>query len=143
MSLIGNIKTLFEDKEKTSPVFPITKVKAISDDNGVGLNVLLDAKVDKTELDSKADKTELDNKQEKHKPLSISLLALNWSDMMQTVSVDGVTEDNSIIPVPAPENYTAYCEAGIYCSAQANRTLTFICSEVPAADLIVNVLIFD
>ncbi|MEE1033752.1 MAG: hypothetical protein U0L06_04200 [Agathobacter sp.] len=112
-------------------------------EDGSRLNVLLDTKADKSELDNKADKTELDALQEKHKPLSVSLLALNWSDMMQTVSVDGVTEDNSIIPVPAPESHTAYCEAGVYCSAQANGTLTFICSEVPAADLIVNVLIFD
>ena len=41
MSLIGNIQTLFSDKAKTTPVFPRTKVKAVSDDNGVGLNALL------------------------------------------------------------------------------------------------------
>jgi hypothetical protein len=46
MSLIGNIKTLFEDKAKTSPVFPITKIKAVSDDNGVGLGALLEEKSD-------------------------------------------------------------------------------------------------
>ena len=46
MSLIGNIKTFFEDKVKTSPVFPITKIKAVSDDNGVGLDVLLEEKSD-------------------------------------------------------------------------------------------------
>lgn len=42
MSLIGKIVTLFSDKEKTAPVFPRTKVSAVSDDDGVGLNVLLD-----------------------------------------------------------------------------------------------------
>lgn len=42
MSLIGKIQTLFSDKEKTIPVFPRTKVKAVSDDNGVGLNAILD-----------------------------------------------------------------------------------------------------
>lgn len=42
MSLIGKIVTLFSDKEKTAPVFPRTKVNAVSDDDGVGLNVLLD-----------------------------------------------------------------------------------------------------
>lgn len=125
MAITGKIKSLFEDKEMTVSVFPRTKVKAISDDNNIGLNVLLD------------------NKQEKHKPLSVSLLASNWSDMTQTVSVDGVTEDNSIIPVPAPENHTVYCEAGIYCSAQANETLTFTCAETPSVDLTVNILILD
>ena len=41
MSLIGKIQTLFSDKDKTKPVFPRTKVKAISDENGVGLDVIL------------------------------------------------------------------------------------------------------
>lgn len=44
MSLTGKITNLFADKEKTSPIFPRTKVKAISDDDGIGLNVLLDEK---------------------------------------------------------------------------------------------------
>ena len=42
MSLMGKIQTLFSDEEKTSPVFPRTKVSAVSDDNGVGLDALLD-----------------------------------------------------------------------------------------------------
>lgn len=42
MSLTGEIQSLFKDKEQTQAVFPVTKTKAVSDDNGVGLNVLLD-----------------------------------------------------------------------------------------------------
>lgn len=42
MSLIGKIKTLFSDKEKTQPIFPRTKIKAVSDDNGVRLDVVLE-----------------------------------------------------------------------------------------------------
>ena len=125
MSITGKIKTLFADSAKTEALFPRTKTSAVSDDNNIGLNVLLN------------------NKQEKHKPLAIILPASGWSNMMQTVSVNGVTEDNSIIPVPAPENHTVYCEAGVYCSAQSNGTLTFICSETPEVALTVNVLIFD
>lgn len=121
----GNIKNLFTDYAKTKILFPRTTINAVSDNNGVGLNVLLD------------------NKQEKHKPLSLSLLASNWSNMTQTASVDGVTQDNSIIPVPAPENHTAYCEFGVYCSAQANGKLTFVCAETPTVDLTVNVLILN
>ena len=48
MSLIGKIQTLFSDKEKTTPVFPRTKVSAVSDENGVGLDALLDATMQKT-----------------------------------------------------------------------------------------------
>lgn len=42
MSLTGYIKNLFVDKEKTIPLFPKTKVRAVSDDDGVGLNVILE-----------------------------------------------------------------------------------------------------
>lgn len=42
MSSVGKIKTLFSDKENTEALFPRTKVKAVSDDDGVGLNVILD-----------------------------------------------------------------------------------------------------
>ena len=37
----GKIKTLFSDIEKTEALFPRTKTKAISDDDGVGLEALL------------------------------------------------------------------------------------------------------
>lgn len=38
----GKIKTLYSDKEKTEALFPRTKTNAISDENGVGLDALLD-----------------------------------------------------------------------------------------------------
>ena len=44
---MGTIKTLFSDINKTEALFPRTKVSAISDDNGTGLNVLLNNKADK------------------------------------------------------------------------------------------------
>jgi hypothetical protein len=45
MPITGEIQGLYRDREQTQPVFPLTKVKAISDDDGVGLNVLLDEMV--------------------------------------------------------------------------------------------------
>jgi len=42
MSITGKIKTFFADKEKTEAIFPRTKVSAISDDNGRGLDAILD-----------------------------------------------------------------------------------------------------
>ena len=44
MSIIGKIQGLFSDREKTQPIFPITKTKAVSDDNGVSLDALLEGK---------------------------------------------------------------------------------------------------
>lgn len=41
MATQGKVLTLFEDKEKTKGIFPRTKVSAISDDNNIGLDVLL------------------------------------------------------------------------------------------------------
>lgn len=38
----GNIKTLYADREQTSAVFPRTKIQAISDKNGRGLEAFLD-----------------------------------------------------------------------------------------------------
>lgn len=45
MPITGEIQGLYRDREQTQPVFPLTKVKAVSDDDGVGLNVLLDEMV--------------------------------------------------------------------------------------------------
>lgn len=42
MPITGEIQSLYKDKDKTKLIFPTTKVKAISDDDGVGLNVLLE-----------------------------------------------------------------------------------------------------
>ena len=41
MGIKGKIKTLFSDVNKEKAIFPRTKVKAVSDENGVGLDVLL------------------------------------------------------------------------------------------------------
>ena len=42
MALTGKIRSLFLDKEKTQAIFPLTSTKAVSDDNGVSLDAILD-----------------------------------------------------------------------------------------------------
>lgn len=59
----------------------------------------------------------------------------------QTISVPGVTATNTVLVAPAPASLTAYGEAAVYCSAQADGTLTFICEDVPEVELTVNVII--
>lgn len=125
MSITGKIKTLFSDFGKTEAIFPKTKVNAVSDDNGVGLNVLLDAK------------------QEKAKSASVSLAPGSWSSNKQTVNVSGITANNIVIVTPAPASVSAYGEAGVYCSAQAAGKLTFTCTDVPTATLNVNIIILN
>ena len=74
---------------------------------------------------------------------SVSLLASNWSNLSQTVSVSGVTASNTVFTTSSPANHEAYGESGVYCSSQANGTLTFKCEDVPKVELIVNVLILN
>lgn len=125
MSLTGKIMDFFVDKAMTIPAFPRTKVKAVSDDNNVGLNVLLD------------------NKQDKLVAKTISLLATEWNNMTQSVSVSNVTEDSIVIINPTSQSYSSYCDAGVRCSAQSSQTLTFVCNRVPTSELSVSVLIFN
>lgn len=72
-----------------------------------------------------------------------TLMVANWNGLSQTVSVSNITASNTIIITPAPASHATYCEAGVYCSAQANGTLTFTCTETPTVDLTVNVLILN
>lgn len=71
------------------------------------------------------------------------LSASGWSSLKQTVSVEGVTADNTVIVTPAPASYTACLEAGVYCSGQGAGTLTFTCSTAPSASVTCNILILE
>ena len=81
--------------------------------------------------------------QAQHSAVAVTLPASGWESNQQTVSVSGVTADNTIIVSPTPDNRAAYGEAGAYCSAQASGTLTFDCDNTPSEDLTVNVTILD
>ena len=59
----------------------------------------------------------------------------------QTVTVAGMTPAKDIIVAAAPEHDTAYKEAGVKCSAQDYDELTFAATDVPAADLVANILV--
>lgn len=82
-------------------------------------------------------------KQPKHRTASVILTASGWEDGSQSVSCDGVTAGNALIVASLPENYEAYSRAGVYCAAQAEGSLTFLCKSVPAADLTANIMILD
>lgn len=118
----------YEDKY----FYPLTTADQIITDNDTRLNVALNNL-----------NTSIGAKQEKHKLISVYLSSSNWSNMEQTVSASGVTANNTIILSSAPANHVAYGEAGIYCSAQGENTLTFTCSETPSTNLTVNVLIMN
>lgn len=72
-----------------------------------------------------------------------SLPVASWSSLSQTVSVSGVTDNNIVIIVPAPANYTEYHGCGVYCSAQGSGTLTFKATTKPTAALSVQIMIIS
>ena len=59
MSIIGKIQSIFLDREKTQPIFPITKTKAVSDDAGRNLDVILDDKASKDFVTAEIAKAQL------------------------------------------------------------------------------------
>lgn len=59
MSISGVIKTLFSDHKKTQAIFPRTKVSAVSDDNGVGLDALLAEKASESFVTNKIAEAQL------------------------------------------------------------------------------------
>ena len=73
--------------------------------------------------------------------LTVTLTIAGWSDNSQTVTASGVTANNAVVVSPAPSSYRSYGEFGVYCSAQAANSLTFVCDSVPDVALTVNVFI--
>lgn len=76
--------------------------------------------------------------------VTVTLPASRWAGNVQTVSVSAVTADVSVTVAPDPsidDNYTAYTECGVRCTAVGNGTMTFKCTDVPAANLAINVAV--
>ena len=80
---------------------------------------------------------------------SATLTAAGWSDAepsTQTVTVEGMTADAHVIVSGDPEEaeaYAAWLDAGAYCSAQGEGTLTFTASMKPETELSVNLLVVE
>lgn len=77
---------------------------------------------------------------------TVTLYSSGWSSNSQTVTVNGVLADETaqlIQPMPAVASQVAYMSAGIYCSGQAANSLTFTCSETPAEDIALYIVITE
>lgn len=72
-----------------------------------------------------------------------TLAVADWSSNTQTVTVSGVTADNTVFVAPAPTSASDYSAAEILCVAQAANSLTFTCGTVPSNAISVNVVIID
>ena len=102
---------------------------------------VLDQKIEDAKKAAEDAQKTADAAQKKHISRVATLTVSGWVDNTQTVEVDGVTSNNTLIVASAPENYEAYSKAGVYCSAQAVGSMTFTCKSVPATDLNANVMI--
>lgn len=76
---------------------------------------------------------------------SVQLTVDGWtssdSAYMQTVTVTSVTALSHVIVTYAPDSRVAYIDADIYCSAQGEGTLTFMCETVPTEAVTANLII--
>lgn len=97
----------------------------------------------KTEVDDNVSTLQgnIDLKQDKHSAIAVTLPSSGWSNKTITVTAEGVTADNTVIVSPDPASFLVYGASGVYCSAQAENSLTFTCNNVPSSNLTVNVVI--
>lgn len=78
----------------------------------------------------------------KAEPFSVTLTESGWAENEQTVSNDKIlTGAYSYIVCPAEESYMAYATAIVRAKdVGTNGQMTFVCTETPEADLVVNIL---
>ena len=82
------------------------------------------------------------NAQGQHQNKVITLSASKWSNKQQTVSVEGLSEDDTVFSTPDASSRELYVESNVKLSAQGEGTLTYVCEEVPASNLTINVSYF-
>ena len=71
-----------------------------------------------------------------------TLVSGTWVNNSQTIMVNGVTANNTVMVSPAPISATDWSSAGILCTGQNTNSLTFTCTSTPSANITVNVVIF-
>ncbi len=108
----------------------------------------------KPELTDAADITAMNANWDKIDAMSIprmtrvTLASSNWdsSTLTQTVTVNGILADDTkqlIQAVPMPSSMSVAIESGVYCSAQSDNSLTFICTSIPTVDITISVAYQD
>lgn len=84
--------------------------------------------------------------QPKTVPITLSSSGWDSSTKTQTVTVNGVSSDETtqlITSTPALASQTAYYNAGVICTAQAENSLTFTCKNIPTVNLSAYVVIHN
>ena len=84
--------------------------------------------------------TDVAGKQADLTSVTVTLAVAGWASNQQPVTASNVTADNIVWVSPAPASFTAYGQAGIYASAQAEGTITFTCTKAPTVAISVEVV---
>ena len=71
------------------------------------------------------------------------LAASGWENLAQTLSMEGITPESTLLAAPAPASLEGWAQWGVWCTQQGAGNLTFRCRDVPKEDLTVNVLILN
>lgn len=77
----------------------------------------------------------------KRTEINITLPASGWVNNMQAVAVPGAKSDNTIFVGGDLGSEPEYTECFIWCSGQAEGSLTFTCAITPQSDLVANAVI--
>ena len=101
---------VWEEDDSTTPPITATYTVSYNANGGTGAST---AEAALTNLGAQA----------QHSAVAVTLPASGWSSNKQTVSVSGVTADNTVIVSSAPANIKSYGESGVYSSSQAAGTL--------------------
>ena len=75
---------------------------------------------------------------------TITLTSANWDSTTkaQTVNTNRVTAKNTVTVSPATkESADIWAESEVFCTEQGDGTLKFTCTDVPTADISVNVVV--
>lgn len=84
-------------------------------------------------------------KQSQHIQQAVELSSSGWSGSQgaysQTVNVEGVTSDNTIIVSAHPDWFYQYGDAQIYAASQGDGTITFFAKYMPTGALVANIVI--
>ena len=80
--------------------------------------------------------------QKQHTAASVTVPAMTAGDT-QTVSVTGVTANNTVLVEPAPASFLLWRDCGVRCTAQGAGTLSFAAEDATGESLTAHVLILD
>lgn len=79
----------------------------------------------------------------KRTELNITIPLSGWVDNQQTLAVPGVTSGSTVIVGGDEGSEPEYSTCEVYCSGQADGSLTFSCTYLPMENVVANVLILN